>query len=153
MPKASPELEAITKTYDLVVWSANHVAKFPRAHKFTLGDRLQMRQNELIELLIRAKYTRERESMLRDANLSVELLRFQFRMAKDLKCLSVDSYGYAAKALNEIGRLIGGWIKASVAPTGRASSKDGKDAATQPPVGRTDQFPQSPAGRTKGPAR
>jgi hypothetical protein len=39
----------ITKVYDLVVWSCRHVAKFPRSHRFTLGDRLEVRLYEVLE--------------------------------------------------------------------------------------------------------
>jgi hypothetical protein len=38
-------------------------------------------------------------------NLSLEILRFQVWLAKDLQCLNVESYGLAAKAIYEIGRL------------------------------------------------
>ena len=31
------------------------------------------------------------------ANLALEILRFQVRLAKDLQCLKVESYGFAAK--------------------------------------------------------
>ncbi len=40
MAKATAELAVITKMYDLVIWGCQHVAKFPRSHKFTVGDRL-----------------------------------------------------------------------------------------------------------------
>jgi len=64
-------------------------------------------------LLIRAKYTRNRQELLHQANLSLEVLRFQVRLAKDLQCLKVESYGFAAKAIDEVGRLVGGWLKGS----------------------------------------
>lgn len=111
MRKTDTEMQLINKFYDLVIWTSNHVAKFPRPHKFTLGDRMQSRLYEVLETLIAAKYRRERLPLLQDANLQLEMLRFQFRIAKDLRCLSVESYGYAARTMNEIGRLLGGWIK------------------------------------------
>ena len=43
MAKASPEMLVITKVYDLVLWSCERVAKFPRSHRFTLGDRIERR--------------------------------------------------------------------------------------------------------------
>jgi hypothetical protein len=33
------------------------------------------------------------------------------RLAKDLQCLRVNSYAHAAKTIDAIGRLAGGWIK------------------------------------------
>lgn len=46
-----------------------------------------------------------------DANLKLEVVRFQMRLAKDLLCLQVKSYGFAAKKIDEIGKLVGGWLK------------------------------------------
>lgn len=37
-------------------------------------------------------------------------------MAKDLQCLKTNSYAFAAKAIDEIGRLVGGWVKSSPKP-------------------------------------
>ena len=28
-----------------------------------------------------------------------------------MQCLQVESYGFAAKAIDEIGKLVGGWLK------------------------------------------
>jgi hypothetical protein len=38
---------------------------------------------DLLEILIRAKYTRQRQELLEQANLVLEILRFQMRLAKD----------------------------------------------------------------------
>ena len=36
--KKHEELVVITKTYDLILWSCNHTGRFPRQHRFVLGD-------------------------------------------------------------------------------------------------------------------
>ena len=36
---AAVELTVITKTYDLILWSCHHTGKFPRNHRFVLGER------------------------------------------------------------------------------------------------------------------
>jgi hypothetical protein len=30
----------ITKTYDLILWSCHYTGKFPRNHRFVLGERI-----------------------------------------------------------------------------------------------------------------
>ena len=109
--KKSEELVVITKTYDLILWSCNHTSRFPRQHRFVLGERLERTLYDLLETLIRAKYTRDRKSLLEAANLKLEVLRFQIRLAKDLPCLRVNSYEFSSKQINEIGKLVGGWLK------------------------------------------
>ena len=112
--KRHEELVVITKTYDFILWSCHHTGKFPRNHRFVLGERIERNLYDLLEILIRAKYRRERHDLLEQANLLLEVLRFQMRLAKDLQCLKVDSYAFAAKAIDEIGKLVGGWLKGGV---------------------------------------
>jgi hypothetical protein len=109
--KRAEELVVITKTYDFILWSCHHTAKFPRNHRFVLGERIERNLYDLLEILIRAKYSRQRQELLVQANLVLEILRFQMRFAKDLQCLKVESYGFAARAIDEIGKLVGGWLK------------------------------------------
>jgi hypothetical protein len=105
------ELVVITKTYDLILWSCSHTSRFPRQHRFVLGEKLERTLYDLLETLIQAKYTRDRKTLLDDANLKLEILRFQVRLAKDLQCLRANSYEFASKQINEIGNLVGGWLK------------------------------------------
>ena len=97
--KKDQELIVITKTYDLVLWSCNHTSKFPRNHRFVLGERIERNLYGLLETLIAAKHTKNRQRLLEEANLNLEVLRFQMRLAKDLQCLKVESYGFAAKSI------------------------------------------------------
>ena len=99
------ELIVITKTYELILWSCNHTSRFPRNHRFVLGERIERNLYGLLETVIRAKYTKNRQRLLENANLALEVLRFQMRLAK------INSYSFASKAIDEIGRLIGGWLR------------------------------------------
>ena len=85
--------------------------KFPRSQKFILGDRIQSTALDVLERLIEATYTRSRAKTLQAANLGVEKLRILFRLATDLRILDLRRYEFAARSLDEIGRLIGGWLR------------------------------------------
>ncbi len=50
---------AVTKAYDIVFWIVNHVGKYPRSHRFVLGDRIENKMLTVLELLLRAAYSRE----------------------------------------------------------------------------------------------
>jgi hypothetical protein len=43
------ELVVITKAYDLILWSCNHTGKFPRNHRFVLGERIERNLYDLLE--------------------------------------------------------------------------------------------------------
>ena len=47
----------ITKTYDLILWSCNHTSKFPRNHRFVLGDRIERNLYGLLEACRKGKGT------------------------------------------------------------------------------------------------
>ena len=67
--------------------------------------------NDVLEGLLKAKYTSDRAGILRDVNFQLEVLRFQLRSAKDQRCLSLSGYGFASRSVNEIGKLVGSWLK------------------------------------------
>ncbi len=104
----TPDLPVIQKTYDLLLWTVGHTVKFPRAYRFSLGDRLERQLYGILEGLLHAKFSKERAAILDRINLDLEVLRFQIRLARDLKCISVTSYGFAATELNEVGKMVGG---------------------------------------------
>ena len=109
---------AVESMYVFVLWLVPTVEKFPRRQKFLLGDRLQATALDVLERLVEATYTRDRRRHLNAANLGIEKLRFLCRLAKDLGHLDERRYEYAARALDETGRLIGGWRKAHEAAQG-----------------------------------
>jgi hypothetical protein len=134
MVQAKTELVVIDKAYQLLVWCSERIARFPRSHRFTVGQRLEGRLAGILESLLRAKYNRDRGPLRRQVNLELELLRFQLRLAKDLKCWSVESYGHAARTVNEVGQMVGGWIKQTAAEApGGANKPDRKGPGGGPP--------------------
>ena len=104
------ELKVISDFYDFSLWLTRHVEKFPRHHRYSLGRDMEGRLQAILALLVRAKYTRDKAAFLADANIELEVLRFQVRLAKDLEALPPKSHAHAAKVMGEIGSQIGGWL-------------------------------------------
>jgi hypothetical protein len=104
---------ALEKAYQFVLWLIPAVEKFPRGQRFLLGDRMQTAALDVLEGLIDATYSKEVDAILRRVNLLLEKLRFLARLAKDLHYLDLRRYEFVARSLDEIGRLVGGWRKAS----------------------------------------
>lgn len=107
------ELKVIQDFYDFLLWMIEQIAKFPRNHRHSLGVSIENRLQEIMADLIRARYRRDRISLLERVNVEMEVLRFQLRLASDLKVLSIRGHGFAAKSLVEVGSQVGGWLKAS----------------------------------------
>lgn len=106
--KTASALEAMN---GFIRWLVPTVEKFPRSQKFLLGDRIQAMALDVLEQLIEATYSKSRQNLLHSANLGVEKLRHLFRIAMDLRFLDERRYEFAARALDEIGRMIGAWTR------------------------------------------
>lgn len=109
MKMAEPSV--IAKTYDFTLWLLPHLAKFSRDHRFTLGNRLEEGALEVLDLLVAASYAGDKLALLQQANARLNRVRYQIRLAKDLRQLSVKQYEFAARAIDDIGSEIGGWLK------------------------------------------
>lgn len=110
MPPRCEEKELLvsTKTYDFVKWSSERTARFPRSYRFVLGERIERNQYDLLEKLPRAKCSRVKLDMLREAALILKLLRFPMLLARDLECLQPTSFEHGSKLVHELGSLLGG---------------------------------------------
>ena len=135
--RTGPALEAHQR---FIRWLVPTVQRFPRAQKFLLGDRIQTTALDVLEALIEATYTRDRRRHLARANLGLEKLRVLFRLAAELHHLDLRRYEYAARLIDEIGRLIGGWQKAHAA-------REDDEAAPKGPEGNCDSVVVLPRKR------
>tara|TARA_B100000315_G_C14320344_1_gene470476 strand:- start:233 stop:619 length:387 start_codon:yes stop_codon:yes gene_type:complete len=105
------ELPAIAKSYDITNWLLNKVESFPRNKKFTLGDRIVNLTLDIMEALIEAAYSPDKTSILKQANLRLEKLRYLIRLCVDNKIIAMNSYEYISKEIDQLGRQVGGWLK------------------------------------------
>jgi hypothetical protein len=66
---------------------------------------------DIVEDLVEARYTRDRLPILRRINLKLEKLRVLLRISHDQGYLPHRGYEFSARALDEAGRMVGGWIR------------------------------------------
>lgn len=107
MMKESP---VFTRTYDLLRWLLPETVKFPRQQRFVLAEALQRTALQFQEQLIDAAYAAEPLPLLRQADVTLTKLRTYLRLSKDLELLKLNQYEHASRMVDEIGRLLGGWI-------------------------------------------
>ena len=108
--------------FTLNTWMLQIIDKFPRNHKFLLGDKIQNAGIDLMLAIVDATYTKDRAGLLRQAQMNIEKMRFLFRLANQAGIVSNGAYEHAARQLDQVGRGIGGWRK--------AHSAQGTDAHT-----------------------
>lgn len=106
-------LPAVQKAYDINLWLLARVARLPRDYKFTLGDRLQTASLDLSLALIEAAHAVSRDRPLYRASRLLDQLRLLLRMARDLGALSPRQHEHVSGLNEELGRMIGGWIRST----------------------------------------
>lgn len=111
MPEYSETI--FTKTYDLLTWLMPITEGFPKSQRFFMATRLQDTALDFYELIVRARRVSDRAAVLFEADLKLEQLRLYLRLCVDpkVKLLSPGQYEHGARLADEIGRLLGSWIK------------------------------------------
>jgi hypothetical protein len=112
MEKVTPVVE---KHYKLILWMLPKMANFPKDQRFLLADRIERILMDILEMLIEAVYSKDKRGILIKVNLKLDVLRFMMRIAKDMKYVNVNAYDFFCQSVLEIGRMVGGWIKAETA--------------------------------------
>lgn len=100
--------------YKTLDWILSTVERFPKNARFFLANRIADGAVEIVELVVEAIYTRKRSHILDRINLGIEKQRVLFRIAHDRRYISTRQYEYIARALDETGRMAGGWRKNSL---------------------------------------
>ncbi len=99
--------------YTQLDWILDKCEKLPRAARFTLARRMADESIDIIELIVEAIYTpqKQRRYKLKAINMKLEKLRIFFRICHDRQYISTQQYAYISEKVNEAGRMVGGWIK------------------------------------------
>jgi len=104
--------QAVQAGHELLRWMIPHIDKFPRIHRFTLGERLESALLEVLELSVEAAFTRDKRHALQRANLRLEVAKHLWRLAMELQQgVSVKQYEYGGRLMDELGRQLGGWLR------------------------------------------
>lgn len=85
----------------------------PKKDKYTLGEKLERTTLELTESLIAASFVNKigKLTHLEQAATKLDLLKIMVRLGKDIKAIPDSKYLFLEEKLQEIGRMLGGWIK------------------------------------------
>ena len=118
-PKRIPEQPVLlVKWYDHTKWLLERVEQFPKNQRFVLGTRLADLAVEVLEDLVEAAYAgRPRKvDLLAKVNRRIEVARWLVRLARDRHILSNAQLGFSSRALEECGRMVGGWLRSLTRP-------------------------------------
>jgi len=100
------------KAYDLIAWLLPQTQGFPKSQRFVLAKRVEDAALDVQEALIAAGKTQraEQRRYLLQADIRLEQLRLFWRLCHTLDLVPLGRYAHGARMIDEVGRLLGGWI-------------------------------------------
>lgn len=109
----SLDIPIFVKTYELYKAFYKYLPSFPKKDRYSLGQRCESALLDLLESIILAGNLARQEKLptLKHASIKVDLLKVLFRLLKDLKIIDIKKYLTLESSLQEIGKMLGGWIK------------------------------------------
>ena len=107
--------KVIDNCHELLKWLIPLLDKFPRARRFTLGERLESGLLEVLEECIDAAYSSNKRAQLNAANRRLSSVRHLWRLAYELRVISQKRYFHGSRQLVDIGTQIGAWRKSHAA--------------------------------------
>lgn len=109
------DIPIFQKAYDLYKLYYQYLVNFPKKDRFTLGLRCENVILDLLEAITEASQVSRNGKLpiLQNASLKLDQVKMFIRLAKDLKILDNKKYLILESHLQEIGRMLGGWIKSS----------------------------------------
>ncbi|OIN92457.1 hypothetical protein AUJ42_00395 [Candidatus Collierbacteria bacterium CG1_02_44_10] len=85
----------------------------PKRDKYTLGEKLSITNLDLLEFIIGASYAlrQDKINLLNKASIKLDLLKILIRVGHELKSINNKKYLTLEEKLQEIGKMLGGWIR------------------------------------------
>jgi hypothetical protein len=101
------------KTYDLYKEFYICLKSFPKQDKYSLGEKCNLILIEILGHLLETGRLDglEKLSCLEKISVKLNLFRVYIRLAKDIRALENKKYVSIQEMVDEIGRMLGGWIR------------------------------------------
>ncbi len=94
------------------MWVMQRAEDFPKKHKFSVADRWIEACLEALTALVEAAYVRDKRGLLMQSSRALVRARVLARVATTLRSLSNEQLAYFERESVEIGKMIGGWLRA-----------------------------------------
>ena len=91
----------------------SYTKTFPKKDRFSLGQKCEGLTLEFLEALFIANAKRDEEKLpfLYDLDVKLKILQTFVRIINDVRAVEAKDYLHMSAALDEMGRMLGGWIK------------------------------------------
>jgi len=103
----------LQKTYKLYRQLSQHIARFPKLERYSLGLKIDNTCLALLEAVIAAEQSVPilKDKALGEASVKVKIIKICLRLSLGQKLIKKTNYFSWLAMLMEIGKMIGGWKK------------------------------------------
>jgi hypothetical protein len=105
------DLKILTKIEELDAYSHQAMTQFPKYEKFVLCADMRKTIAMIIRLTVATAKKYHKKTTLQDLDIEVEYLRALIRKCHRMKYINIHRYEVWIGHVNEIGKMIGGWMK------------------------------------------
>jgi len=100
------------KCLDLIKYGTIALRQFPKYEKFCLAALMREQQYKILGLVVEANKKYHKQTTLRDLDIAHETLRVFVELAhRRLKYIDHKKYLNWMERVDELGRIIGGWMR------------------------------------------
>lgn len=109
------DIPIFKKTYDLYKTFYGYRETVSKQDRYTLWQRCENLILDILKNILEASHLLKTEKLpvLRQTSLKLNLLRVFLRLCKEVKAIDNKKYVLLQEKIDEIGRMLGGWIKST----------------------------------------
>lgn len=104
-------LKILAKMEELDAYAHKAMLQFPKYERHVLCAAIRETSAGIIRLVVRRAKRYHKKTSLQDLDIEVEYLRTLVRKAHALGYINVHRYEVWSRHIDEVGRMVGGWIK------------------------------------------
>ena len=112
-PDRTGDLLIRQKVEGLIEYGHAALRQFPKSERHVLAAEIRRSMWSLLRLVVVCNKRYHKKTTLQDLDAELDLLRCQIRLSMRLGYLDLRRYEHWARLLDEVGRMVGGWIKSA----------------------------------------
>jgi hypothetical protein len=104
------DLQIRLKAEEMTKYGYAALRQFPKSEKHVLSAEIRQSMFRLLRLIIICNRRYHKKTTLQDLDAELDLLRSLVRLSMELGFLPFKQYEVWSRHVNEIGRMVGGWL-------------------------------------------
>jgi hypothetical protein len=105
------ELKIRKKCEDMIAYGYVALRQFPKSERHVFSAEIRSTMWELLRLIIVCNRRYHKKTTFQEIDATLDLLRAQVRIAREMGYLPMTKYEVWSRHLDEVGRMLGGWMK------------------------------------------